>query len=52
MPETGMVRKIYKWKQFTGRLAGRPKYRLEDYVRNDWKKMKTSKMGRTSSKSL
>jgi len=35
MPETGIVKKIYKWKPFTGRPAGRPKSRWEDDVRND-----------------
>jgi hypothetical protein len=34
MPETSVVRKIYKWKPFTGRPAGRPKSRWEDGVRN------------------
>jgi inhibitor of KinA sporulation pathway (predicted exonuclease) len=36
MPETGIVKKIHKWKPFTGR----PKSRWEDDVRNDLKKMK------------
>jgi hypothetical protein len=35
MPETSIVRKIYKWKQFKSRPAGRPKSRWEDDVRND-----------------
>jgi len=43
MPETGTVRRIYKWKLFTGRPAGRPKCRWEDDVRNDLKKMKLMK---------
>jgi hypothetical protein len=43
MPETGIVRKIYKWKPFTRRPVGRPKYRKEDDVRNDLKKMKVIK---------
>jgi hypothetical protein len=25
MPETGIVKKIYKWKPFSRRLVGRPK---------------------------
>ena len=43
MPETGIVKKIYKWKPFTGRPAGRPKCRWEDDVRNDLKKLKLIK---------
>jgi hypothetical protein len=42
MPETSTVKKIYKWKPFTGRPVGRPKSRWED-VRNDLKKMKLIK---------
>jgi len=40
MPETSIVKKIHKWKPFTGRPVGRPKSRWEDDVRNDLKKMK------------
>jgi hypothetical protein len=40
MAETGIVKKIHKWKPFTGRPVGRPKSRWEDDVRNDLKKMK------------
>ena len=40
MPETSMVKRIYKWEPFTGRPAGRPKSRWVDDVRNDLKKMK------------
>jgi len=40
MAETSIVKKIHKWKQFTGRPVGRPKSRWEDDVRNDLKKMK------------
>jgi len=43
MPETGTVKKIYKWKPFTGRPVGRSKSRWEDDVRNDVKKMKLIK---------
>ena len=40
MPGTNIVKRIHKWKPFTGRAAGRPKSRWEDDVRNDLKKMK------------
>jgi len=30
MPETSIVKRIHKWKSFTGRPAGRPKSRWED----------------------
>jgi len=43
MPETSTVERIHKWKPFTGRLAGRPKSRWEDDVRNYLKKMKLMK---------
>ena len=43
MPETSIVKRIYKWKPFAGRPVGRPKSRWEDYVRNDLKKMKLIK---------
>jgi hypothetical protein len=43
MPETSVVRKIYKWKQFTGRPARRPKSRWEDDVRNDMRRMQLVK---------
>jgi hypothetical protein len=43
MSETGIVKKIYKWKPFTGRPVGMPKSRWEDDVRNDLKKMKLIK---------
>jgi hypothetical protein len=43
MPETSVVKRIYKWKPFTGRPVGKPKSRWEDYVRNDLKKMKLIK---------
>jgi len=39
MPETSIMKRIHKWKPFTGRPAGRPKSRWEDDVRNDLKKM-------------
>jgi len=44
MPETSIVKKIHKWKPFTGRPIGRPKSRWEDDVRNDLKKMKLIKL--------
>jgi hypothetical protein len=40
MPETGVVKKIHKWKVFTGTPVGRPKCRREDNVRNGMKKIK------------
>jgi len=40
MPETSIVKNVYKWKPFTRRPAGRPKSRWKDDVRNDLKKMK------------
>ena len=43
LPETSTVKKIYKWKPFTGRPVGRPKSRWEDDVRNELKKMKLIK---------
>jgi len=43
MPETSIAKRIYKWKPFTGRSAGRPKSRWEYDVRNDLKKMKLTK---------
>jgi hypothetical protein len=43
MPETSIVRKIYKLKSFTRRPVGKPKSRWEDSVRNDLKKMKLIK---------
>jgi hypothetical protein len=43
MPETSTVKKIYKWKPFTGRPVGRPKSRWEYDVRDDLKKMKLIK---------
>ena len=38
MPETGRGKRIHKRKPFTGRAAGRPKFRWEDDVRDDLKK--------------
>jgi hypothetical protein len=43
IPETSIVRKIYKWKSFTSRPIGRPKSRWEDYVRNGLKTLKIIK---------
>jgi hypothetical protein len=43
MPETSVVSKIYKWKPFTSRPVGRPKFRWEDDVRNDVRWMKLMK---------
>jgi len=43
MPDTSIVKRIHKWKPFTGRPAGRPKSWWEDNVRNDVKKMELVK---------
>ena len=43
MPDTSIVKKIYKWKPLTRRPVGRPKSRWEDDVKNDLKKMKLTK---------
>jgi len=43
MSESSIVKRIHKWKPFTGRPAGRPKSRWDDGVRNDLKKMKLVK---------
>jgi hypothetical protein len=43
MPETSIVRKIYKWKPFTSRHVGRPKSRWEDDVRNGMRRIKLIK---------
>jgi hypothetical protein len=43
MPETSIVRKIYKWRPSTSRPVGRPKSLWEDDVRNDLRKMKLIK---------
>jgi len=42
MSETSIVKKIHKWKPFTGRPVGRPKSRWQD-VRDDLKKIKIVK---------
>jgi hypothetical protein len=38
MPETSIVKKIYKWKPFTRRPVGRPESRWEGDVREDLKR--------------
>jgi hypothetical protein len=43
MPESSIVKKIYKWKPLTSRPVGSPKSRWEDGVRIDLKKMKLLK---------
>jgi hypothetical protein len=43
MPETSVVKKMYKCKPFTGRAAGRPKSRWEDDIRNDMRRMEIVK---------
>jgi hypothetical protein len=40
MPESSIVKNIYKRKPFTTRSVGKPKALWEDDVRNDLKKMK------------
>jgi hypothetical protein len=47
--EIGIVKIIYKWKQFTGKPVGRPRSRRED-VRNDLKKDEIYKACRTNSR--
>ena len=43
MPESSIVKKIYKWKPFTSRPVRRPKSRWEGDVGNDFKKIKLMK---------
>jgi hypothetical protein len=43
MPETSVVRKIYKWQPLTGRPTGRPTFRWEVDVRNDRRRMQLVK---------
>jgi hypothetical protein len=43
MPETSVVKKMYKWKPLTGRPAGKPKSRWEDDIRNDMRRMEIDK---------
>ena len=40
MPDTRTVKKIFKWKPLTKRSQGRPKYRLEDNIKQDICQMK------------
>jgi len=40
MPDTRTVKKIFKWKPLTKRSQGRPKYRLEDNMKQDICQMK------------
>ena len=47
MPETSIVKRIQKWKPFTGRPAGWPKSRWDD-ARNNLKKMKLVNTYRTA----
>jgi hypothetical protein len=35
MPDTRTVKKIFNWKLLTKRSQGRPKYRLEDNIKQD-----------------
>jgi hypothetical protein len=50
MPESNIVKKIYKLKPLTSRPVGRPKSRWEDDVTNDLKKMKLIKWTENKSK--
>jgi len=43
MSEISIVKRIHKWKPFTGRPAGRHKSRWENDVRNGLKKVKLTK---------
>ena len=43
MPDSSIVKKIYKWQPFTNRPVGRPKSEWEDGVKNDPKKLKVVK---------
>jgi hypothetical protein len=43
MPETEIVKKIYKWHPITNRPVGRRQSRWEDDVKNDLKKLKVVK---------
>jgi len=43
MPGTSTVKRIHKWKPFTGRPAGRPKPCWKDDARDDLKNMKLTK---------
>ena len=47
MPEFSTVKRIHKWKPFTGRPAGKTKSRWDDDVRNDLKKMRLMNKYRT-----
>jgi len=40
MPDTGTVKKIFKWKTLTKRSQWRPKYRWEDNIKQDICQMK------------
>jgi hypothetical protein len=51
MPETSIVRKIYKWKPFASRPVGRPKVPMGRRCQKWLEKDETYKMNRTSSKS-
>jgi len=43
MPETSIVKRMYKWKPFRCRPAGKHKSRWEDDVKNDLKKVNLMK---------
>ena len=49
MPKNSTVKRIHKWKPFTGSPAGRPKYRWKDDVRRR-RRRKRKKKNRKKSK--
>jgi hypothetical protein len=48
MPETSIVKKIYKWKPFTGRPVGRPQVPMGGRCHERPEEDETHKMDRTS----
>ena len=40
MPDTGTVKKIFNWKPLSKRSQGRPKYKWEDNIKEDFCQMK------------
>jgi len=43
MPDARTVKKIFNWKPLTKRSQGRPKYRLEDNIKQDICQMEIKK---------
>jgi len=54
MPDTRIVKKIFKWKPLTKRSQGRPKYRWEDNIKQDICQIKIKKLDslRTGSREM